>query len=55
MNSNYVHLGELDKNAAMMLEKLGFLQTHFVDVREELNMKFDTTFKKVEDKLVELE
>ena len=35
----------------MVFEKLGFMETHFIDVREELSKKFNAKYQEINDQL----
>jgi hypothetical protein len=35
----------------MVLEKLGFMETHFIDVREELTKKFNAKYQEIDESL----
>lgn len=37
----------MEKKIGTVLEKLGFMETHFIDVREELSKKFDAKYSEL--------
>ena len=45
------HLGNLDKSNAMLLEKMSFMETHFIDVREDLNKRLNEQVLALSDKI----
>ena len=36
-----MHHATMDKKLGIIFEKLGFMETHFIDIREELTKKFE--------------
>jgi hypothetical protein len=45
------HLGNLDKSNAMLLEKMSFMETHFIDVREDLIKRLNEQVTALTDKI----
>lgn len=48
---NTTHHQQIDKKIGMVLEKLGFMETHFIDVREELTKKFNAKYQEIDESL----
>jgi uncharacterized phage infection (PIP) family protein YhgE len=45
------HLCNLDKSNAMLLEKMSFMETHFIDVREDLTKRLNEQVTALTDKI----
>ena len=44
-----MHHSTTDKKLGTLFEKLGFMETHFIDVREELTKKFDDKINQINE------